>query len=113
MSSETIESNQLAPGVLSAGSHPLGKQELSDDEIKAGFGNLLDSALLCYIEDPQYVLDMCEWGALVEYRRRVFEVRSEVAKTHVGSAVKQETERVCTARGIYPPAKRSRTKRGI
>jgi len=44
--------------------------ELSDSDIQACFGHLLEGALVAYREDPAYLVEMTEKATAIASRRR-------------------------------------------
>ena len=55
--------------------------ELTASDIDLLFGSLIEGAFSAFCEDPQYIADMAEHGALLNYRRRLWACRNEASST--------------------------------
>lgn len=54
---------------------PVAERELTDDEIKAQYGDLIEEALHHFEHDPTYVVDMAHSGQVAEVKRKYWAAR--------------------------------------
>lgn len=56
-------------------SFPKASEELSDVQIHNQYGSLLEGAISAFGEDPYYLIDMAEHGALIVHKRELWQER--------------------------------------
>lgn len=90
------------------------QSELTESDIELLYGSLIEGAFSAFCEDPQYVADMAEHGALLNYRRRLWAVRNEVSQECSDpDEVRARTQELMEERGIQPPKRTHRRARAI
>lgn len=54
-------------------------EPLTDEQIEQRYGELLKDARTAFLEDPSYLVDIAEHSSLIAYKRKLWDVRMEVA----------------------------------
>ena len=84
--------------------------ELPENEVLLlRYGDLLWSAVSAFGQDPSYLVDMAEAANLIEYKRNLWQAKSEALRqAKEPDQVKELTGTIMRERGIYPPQGRRR-----
>ena len=78
--------------------------ELSPAQIIDVYGGLIKRATTAFTTDLSYVVEMAERSSLIEYKHRLWQIRTEVD-------CDDEREKLLRDRGITPPARLSASSR--
>lgn len=84
--------------------------DLSENEILLlRYGGLVWDAVAAFGADPHYLVDMAEAANLIEYKRSLWQAKSEATQqAKEPEQVKELTGSIMRARGIVPPRSRRR-----
>lgn len=90
--------------------------ELSESEIAATYGPLIQGAVAAFGTDHSYLVDMAEHASLIEYKRLLWRARTEASSRLKGSSpsperVKQEAFLLLDQWGVKAPSRLTRRKR--
>ncbi len=86
--------------------------ELSDSEISARYGVLMEDAVSAFMADPNYIVEMAESAALLRYKREMWQARTEASQeTSCKETIRERTTQIMEERGIHPPIRTSKRKR--